>query len=58
MAVRCVIDRGADVNAKDDRGYPMMFWAILEDHEIVRILVNAGADVNARDARKYPMQCI
>ena len=55
-AVRCVIRFGADVNARDDRGHPMVYWAIIRDNpEIVQILVDAGADVNARDERGRPM---
>ena len=55
-AVRCVIRFGADVNARDDRGRPMVYWAIIRDNpEIVQILVDAGSDVNARDDDGDPM---
>ena len=55
--MRCVIKLGADVNAKNDRGYPMLFYAIIEDNamELVKLLVEAGADVNAKDDRGHPM---
>ena len=43
-AVRCVLKQGADVNAKDSRGYSALWWAILEENpEIVEILLDAGA---------------
>ena len=50
--VHCLIEElGADVNATDVDGNPMLFWIILEENlEIVRLLVDAGADVNATDA--------
>ena len=56
-AVRCVIEQlGTNVDAKDDHGNPMLFWAILEDDpEILRILVDAGADVDATDDDGNPM---
>ncbi len=50
--VKLLVEAGADVNAKDDRGHPMLFWAIIEDDnavELVKLLVEAGADVNAKD---------
>ena len=55
--VQCLIrELGADVNATDDRGNPMLFWAILEESpEIVRLLVEDGADANATDDRGNPM---
>ena len=43
-AVRCVLKQGADVNAKDSRGYSALWWAILQEKpEIVGILLDAGA---------------
>ena len=56
-ALRCVVEAGADVNAVDDLGLPVLAWAILEDDsvEYVRILVEAGADTNARDDDGNPM---
>ena len=56
-ALRCVIEAGANVNARDVNGYPMLFWAITDGDNaagLVRTLVEAGADVNVRDDR-YPM---
>ena len=57
-AVRCVIRLGADVNAKDNNGHPMLFWAIIENDNpvgLVRILVEADADVNAKDGHGTSM---
>ena len=56
--MRCVIRFGADVNARDDNGRPMLFWAIIDNDapiELVRILLEAGADVNARDDNNRSM---
>ena len=42
--VRLLVDAGADVDATDDRGKPMLYWAIPGGNpEIVRILMEAGA---------------
>ena len=42
--VRILVNAGADVNAKDDRGISMLRWAIIKEKpEIVGILVHAGA---------------
>ena len=55
--VECVIrELGADVNATDYSGSPVLFWAILDENlEIVRALVDAGADVNATDDEGKPV---
>ena len=44
--VRALIDRGADVNARNDAGATALMWAT-HDLEKTRALVAAGADVNA-----------
>ena len=50
--VRILVNAGADVNAEDSDGDPLLFEGVWRGHtEIVRILVNAGADVSAPDAR-------
>ena len=54
--VQCVVDGGANVDAKDSLGNPMLHEAIeIEKAEIVRILVDAKADVNAEDRFDNPM---
>ena len=54
--VQCVVDEGADVNATDSNGDPMLYWAMTGGNpEIVRILVDARADVNAKDSHGDPM---
>ena len=55
--VKCVVDEGANVDAKDSDGTPMLYWAITRNKpvEIVRILVDAGANVDAKDSDGTPM---
>jgi hypothetical protein len=48
--VRLLLDRGADVNAKDNDGWTLLRWAAVEENEaLVRLLLDRGADVNAKD---------
>ena len=48
--VRKLLETGANVHAKDDRGETALRWAALNGHsEIVRVLLNAGSDVYAED---------
>ena len=44
-----LLDKGADVNAKNRRKSTPLFWAI-HDEAKVRLLVERGADVNVRQA--------
>jgi len=46
---KILMDKGADVNAKDDNGKTALMHAVHYDLEVVRLLVDKGADVNARD---------
>ncbi|MBR5711866.1 MAG: ankyrin repeat domain-containing protein [Thermoguttaceae bacterium] len=48
--VKLLIDKGADVNAKDNRdATPLIVAADNNNFEIVKILVENGADVNAKN---------
>jgi ankyrin repeat protein len=55
-AVRLLIERGADINAKEGtRGQTALMWAVLEDHpDVARLLIEKGADVNAQTAVVIP----
>jgi len=49
--VRALLDAGANVNAKDSRGFTPLTLTIAADHQdlaIVRLLIERGADVNCR----------
>lgn len=52
--VKGLLDKGADVNARDERGYTPLHelipWGKTENNrtEIASLLIEAGADVNAR----------
>lgn len=50
FVVKALLNRGADVNAKDNKGITAIMGAILTgDNKIVTILLDRGADVNAED---------
>lgn len=50
-AVRTASDDGADIEARDERGFtPLMAAATSASVESVEVLISAGADVNARTA--------
>ena len=47
--VQAELDKGADINAKDEFGYTLLYLAASRGHkEIVKLLIAAGADVNAK----------
>lgn len=49
-AIRLLIERGADLNARDfpDNAAPLHFAAVHGDMETIRLLVEAGADVDGK----------
>src|SRR4029450_5887356 len=47
--MKLLLDKGADVNAKNKRKSTPLFWAI-HDEAKVRLLLDRGADINARTA--------
>ena len=51
LEVKAMIDRGADVNGRDEDGDVPLAWAAMRNSnvEVIAVLVKAGADVNAKD---------
>ena len=49
---RLLLDRGADVNAKDMRGTPLHYAAARGHEDVVALLIAKGADVNAENTRR------
>jgi len=50
-AIRRLLDGGADVNAKDGKGYaPLMLAAYAGHAEALEVLLAGGADADGRDA--------
>lgn len=48
--IQKLIDRGADINAKNENGWTALFYAAVTGHEmVVRLLLDRGADINAED---------
>ena len=53
--VALLVENGADVNAKNSDGKPVIFFALVGTHsidlEVLKFLISKGADVNIRDAQ-------
>jgi len=48
--VKTLIEKGLDINTKDDYGYTSLSYAALKGHaEVVDLLIEYGADINARN---------
>ena len=48
--VKKMIELGANVNAKDDRGFSVLFTSLapsIKDNQKIKLLIQSGADVNA-----------
>jgi len=54
-----LIDKGADVNAKDYNGWTSLHWAArLGSKDIVEFLIVRGADINAKNNKSFtPLHC-
>jgi hypothetical protein len=51
--VRALLCKGADVNARDSRGWTPLMWAAASGHgKIVKLLIEHAADVNLRDTHE------
>ena len=49
VKLKQLIDQGADVNAKTDKGTTALMWAAYQDHvEFVKVLIDSGVDVNEK----------
>jgi ankyrin repeat protein len=48
--VSLLIDRGADINSKDNDGGNALIWAAMYNYEsIFSLLIDRGADINSKD---------
>ncbi|MCE9508301.1 MAG: ankyrin repeat domain-containing protein [Alphaproteobacteria bacterium] len=50
--VKMLLDKGADVNARDNEDTPLLIWAMLcaqNNVQIVELFLSRGADINAKD---------
>jgi ankyrin repeat protein len=52
-AVKFLIEKGANVNARDARGRTALMYFDYDNPEITKLLINANADVNAKDHAGY-----
>jgi hypothetical protein len=52
--VRLLLEKGADVNIKDENGYNALMWASVRGYtDIVRLLLENGADINLQNENGY-----
>lgn len=52
--VKLLLDRGADLNIKNNKGNTALMYACLLNHEpIVKFLVDKGADLNIKNNEGY-----
>jgi ankyrin repeat protein len=53
-AVKALLDKGADINAKDEGGWTaLMVASFAGEAETVKFLLDEGADVNVKDEYDY-----
>jgi ankyrin repeat protein len=57
--VKSLLDKGANINARDAKGQTALIWGI-QNIDIVRLLIEKGANVNAydKDGRTALMQAV
>jgi len=54
MAVKKLIEEGANVNESDNEGYTPLMHAIWSgEYKTVKFLINEGADIHAKDSNAY-----
>ena len=52
--VEMLLNRGIDINSKNNKGYTSLHWAAQKGHiNIVEILLNRGIDINSEDIDSY-----
>jgi ankyrin repeat protein len=52
--VKYLVGKGADVNAKNNKGRTPLFNAVFYDLEVVKYLVKKGEDINAKNNVSKP----
>ena len=54
QAVKALLKKGANINAKNDRGSSALMLAAMNNRiKMAKFLLDIGADINTRDARDY-----
>jgi len=55
-AVELLLERGADINTRDDHGWTALHWAVQDSNaESAGILLKRGADPNCRSSKSFVM---